>query len=162
MSLATQCDMRLLAEEGRYGFIQVQRGVISDGCSHWLLPRMVGMERAFELLVMGRRLSGHEAYEWGLGSRLLPAAQVLPAALELAEEMATATAPLAAGVAKALLWQGAGPMTLAAMEDAETRLLQSLMGGADALEGGRAYAEKRLPQWRSSVLRDWPAWPSSP
>jgi enoyl-CoA hydratase/carnithine racemase len=83
LGIALQADMRILAQDGKYGFLQNRRGVVADFAAEYLLPRLVGVERAFELLVRAPRLSGTEAMEWGLASRALPADQVLEAAMEL-------------------------------------------------------------------------------
>jgi len=155
LSTALLCDMRLVAEEGVYGLLQNRRGVVADNAVEYLLPRLVGFERAFELIVRAARLTGNEAVAWGLAGRVLPAAEVLPAAMEIAEDMAVNCSPLVMGMHKRMLWR-ALDMHRDAFVDLETRALHYSMGRADAVEGGMAYAEKRTPQWRSSVARDWP------
>ena len=158
LTLALQCDLRIAAEEGRYGVLQVRRGVMPDACSHWTLPRIVGMERAAWLLLTGRRVTGREAAELGLALRSLPAQEVLPAALEIARDVATHAAPLSVAVTKRLLWQAPG-LSPAQVERMETRLHHHLMGRADAVEGPVAWLERRTPRWTLSVSRDWPSWP---
>jgi enoyl-CoA hydratase/carnithine racemase len=154
-TLALQCDLRILAREGKYGILQVRRGVMPDAYAHWTLPRLVGMERAADLLLTGRRLGGDEAGAMGLASRVLAAADVLPAALEIAREVAVEAAPLSVAISKRLLWRS--PMlTPEEVGAEETRLHHHLMGRADAREGGLAYLEKRSPRWVSSVTKDWP------
>jgi enoyl-CoA hydratase/carnithine racemase len=91
-TLALQCDIRFMAREGKYGVLQVRRGVMPDAYSHWTLPRIVGISRAAELLLSGRTFRGDEAAVLGLASRVLPAEEVLPAALELARDIAVNTA----------------------------------------------------------------------
>lgn len=56
-AVALQCDLRMAANEGMYGVVQVRRGVMPDGYSHWTLPRPVATERAADLLLTGRMLS---------------------------------------------------------------------------------------------------------
>ncbi len=97
----------------------------------------------------------------GFANHALPAAEVLPAALELARDIATNAAPLSVAVSKRLLWESAG-LTPAQVERRETDLHQHLMGRADAVEGVVAYLEKRPPRWQSSVAEDWPDWPDLP
>jgi enoyl-CoA hydratase/carnithine racemase len=158
LTLALQCDIRLLAREAKYGVLQVRRGVMPDAYSHWTLPRLVGLARAAEILLSGRHFTGEEAYELGLGSRLLPAEEVLPAALELARDIAENAAPLSVAVTKKLLWESPG---LSAQEIGrrETQLHHHLMGREDAIEGALAYIERRKPDWKLRVSRDWPEWP---
>ena len=159
LTLALQCDMRIVASEGKYGVLQVRRGVMPDAYSHWTLPRLVGMERAADLLLTGRKVSGAEAVELGIAIRSLPANEVLPAALEIARDISINTAPLSVAVTKRLLWES---MTLTRDEVGrkETELHHHLMGRSDAVEGVMAWLERRTPQWKLSVTNDWPEWPS--
>jgi enoyl-CoA hydratase/carnithine racemase len=159
LTLALQCDLRIAADEGRYAVLQVRRGVMPDACSHWTLPRIVGLERAAFLLLSGRKLSGSEAAALGLALRSLPAAEVLPAALEIARDIALHAAPLSVALSKRLLWQSPD-LSAAHVERLETELHHHLMSRADAAEGPRAWLERRAPRWTLSVARDWPEWPS--
>ena len=159
LTLALQCDMRIVANESKYSIVQVRRGVMPDGYSHWTLPRLVGMERAAYLLLTGRTVSGTEAAELGIASRSLPAAEVLPAALEIARDIAVNTAPLSVAVTKRLLWESP-TLTRAQVGHKETELHHHLMGCSDAIEGPMAWIERRTPQWKLSVKKDWPEWPS--
>ena len=158
LTLALQCDLRIAAIEGRYGILQVRRGVMPDCGAHWTLPRLVGFARAADLLLTGRRFGGEESVALGVASRALPAAEVLPAALEIARDVAAHTAPLSVALTKRLLWQSAD-LELAEVERIETELHHHLMGRPDAAEGVMAFLERRPPRWTSSVVADWPAWP---
>jgi len=159
MTLALQCDMRIVANEGKYGIVQVRRGVMPDGYSHWTLPRLVGMERAAYLLLTGRLISGAEAAEMGIASQALPADEVLPAALEIARDIAANTAPLSVAITKRLLWESP-TLTRAEVGYKETELHHHLMGRPDAVEGVMAWIERRQPQWKLSVKNNWPDWPA--
>jgi enoyl-CoA hydratase/carnithine racemase len=161
LGIALQCDMRVLADEAKYGVLQVRRGVVADFAVEYLLPRMVGFERAFEMIVGGVTLSGTQAREWGVASRSCTSADVLETALDIARDMAVNCSPLVMGLHKRLMWQGQSA-SLAEMVDVETRALHHTMGAADALEGGMAWFEKRDPQWQSSVTKNWPEWMSQP
>ena len=158
LTLALQCDVRYLAREGKYGVVQVRRGVMPDAYAHWTLPRIAGVARAAELLLTGRTIDGPAAVEMGIASRALPADEVLPATLEIAREIATATAPLSAAVAKKLLWESF-ELTAADVERKETALHHHLMRHPDAIEGVVAFLEKRNPRFTGSVAREWPDWP---
>jgi enoyl-CoA hydratase/carnithine racemase len=76
-----QCDLRILAVGGRYGFVHVRRGVIPDAHAHWTVPRAVGFAHAADLLLTGRHFTAEEAVAMGLASRAVPPADVLPAVL---------------------------------------------------------------------------------
>jgi enoyl-CoA hydratase/carnithine racemase len=158
LTLALHCDLRIVADEGRYGILQVRRGVMPDCEAHWTLPRLVGMAKAADILLTGRKFGGREAVELGVASRSLPAAEVLPAALETARDIARNTAPLSVAVTKKLMWQSLD-LSARQTEAYETRLHHVLMGQPDAVEGVMAFLERREPNWQSKISRDWPEWP---
>lgn len=158
LTLALQCDLRIVSDEGRYGVLQVRRGIMPDAYSHWTLPRIVGMEHAADLLLTGRKIDGREAVRMGLAGRSLPADEVLPAALETAREITIQTAPLSVAITKRLLWESPD-LTAAQVGHRETELHHHLMGRADAVEGVVAWLDRRRPEWKSSVRDDWPSWP---
>jgi enoyl-CoA hydratase/carnithine racemase len=146
LTLAMQCDLRLVAEDAKLGFVHVRRGVIPDAHAHWTVPRTVGHARAADLLLTGRTFTGREAADLGLVNRALPADQVLPAALEIARDIAVHTAPLSVALSKQLLW--ASP-TLDRDEvgSLETEYHRIVMGTPDAREGVLAWLERRDPKW---------------
>ena len=158
LTLALQCDIRIIAREGKYGILQVRRGVMPDGYSHWTLSRIAGLANAADLLLTGRKIQGDEAHAMGLASRVLPADEVLPAAMEIARDIAENAAPLSVAITKRLLWE-AQNLTAEQVEHRETELHHHVMGAPDALEGALAYVERRKPKWSLSVAKDWPDWP---
>jgi len=129
--------------------------------AHWTVPRIAGMAVAADILLTGRTFDGTEAIALGLGSRCLPADEVLPAALEIARDIATNTAPMSVALSKQLLWQSQSrsyrPETVAAME---TDLHLRVMGKPDAVEGVRAFMERRTPRWVSNLSDEWQEIPS--
>jgi enoyl-CoA hydratase/carnithine racemase len=155
LTLALQCDIRLIAEEGKYGIVQVRRGVMPDASSHWTLPRLAGFAAAADVLLTGRTFDGREALRLGLASRCLPADDVLPAAMEIARDIAVNVAPLSAAVTKRLLWQSPA-LSPEEVGRLETELHHHLMSGPDAKEGALAFLERRDPEWQGRVSRDWP------
>ncbi|MEH6519433.1 MAG: enoyl-CoA hydratase-related protein [Halioglobus sp.] len=157
LGLAVQADMRVFSTDSKYGFLQARRGVVTDFAMEYVLPRLVGFERAFELLVRASRLTGEEAVAWGLAGRCVPADQVLDTAMEIARDIAVNCAPLAVGLHKSLLWRGLD-MSMGDLAELESRALNLSMTKPDAVEGGMAYFERRDPQWTGSISEDWPAW----
>ena len=146
LTLALQCDMRFFAADARYGVVQVRRGVVGDAYSHWVLPRLVGIANAAEILLTGATFDGHRAVALGLGSRVLDADDVLPAALEVAHDIATNTAPMSVAASKRLLWDSFD-LDREAVGRRETDIHIAVMGHDDAKEGVRAHLERRSPQW---------------
>jgi enoyl-CoA hydratase/carnithine racemase len=155
LTLAMQCDVRLFANEGKYGFLHVRRGVIPDAYSHWTVPRAIGFARTADLFLTGRTFRGAEAERLGIASRALPAADVLPAALEIARDVAVNTAPLSVALCKRLLWAG-DTLTKEEIGRRETELHHVVMGREDAHEGVMAFLERRAPVWKLRVSKDWP------
>ncbi len=158
-TLTLQADLRVLAREGKYGILQVARGVMPDAYSHWTLPRLVGTERAADLMLTGRKITGDEAERMGLASRVVPAADVLPTALEMARSIVENTAPVSVAVSKKLLWESSG-LSWREVGRKETDLHVHLMGRSDAVEGPMAFLERRKPEWKLKLSRDWPDWPT--
>ncbi len=146
LTLAVQCDLRFFAADGRYGVVQVRRGVVGDAYSHWLLPRLVGIANAAEILLTGATFDGRRAVELGLGSRVLPAGEVLPAALEVAADIAANTAPMSVAASKRLLWDSF-ELDRESVGRRETEIHLALMAHDDAREGVRAHLAGRPPAW---------------
>ena len=162
LTLALHTDIRYIADDAKWGVVQVRRGVVGDAVSHWTLVRSIGTARAAELLLSGRTYLGADALTFGIASGSFPASEVLVRAQELAREMAVANSPMSMAMSKRILWS-AVDSDVDRVDMLETVAHQILMGSDDALEGGRAAFEKRPPRWTSSVSRDWPnAGPFSP
>jgi enoyl-CoA hydratase/carnithine racemase len=112
------------------------------------------MSNAAEILLGGATFDGHRAVALGLGSRVLDAADVLPAALELAHDMAVNTAPASVAASKRLLWDSFD-LDRGGVGARETQIHLDLMRLDDASEGVRAFTERRPPRWtgRSDLRR---------
>jgi enoyl-CoA hydratase/carnithine racemase len=151
LTLALQCDIRFFAADARYGVVQVRRGVVGDAYSHWVLPRLAGIANAAEILLTGATFDGRRAVELGLGSRVLDTGEVLPAAQEMAHDIATNTAPMSVAASKRLLWDSFD-LDRAAVGRRETEIHRAVMGHDDAKEGVRAYLARRSPQWSGSPV----------
>jgi len=155
MTLALHCDIRFIAEDAKWGVVQVRRGVVPDAVSHWTLTRAVGMANAAEILLTGRLFAGPDALRLGVASRCMPASEVLPAVMELATEMAREVSPMSVALSKRILWAAADG-DMATIDDLESEAHRLLLGRPDAMEGGAAALQKRSPAWTSEVGRDWP------
>lgn len=160
MTLAMQCDVRIFAEEGKYGIVQVRRGVMGDAYSHWTMVRMVGLARAAEIMLTGRTFRGTELDRLGVASEVCPAAEVVSTALELARDTAIHASPMSVALSKKLLWESA-QLSAEAVEREETEGHRLIMAHPDAIEGPMAHVQKRTPKWTMRVSKDWPDTPSS-
>lgn len=146
LTLALQCDIRIFAADARYGVVQVRRGVVGDAYSHWALPRLVGIARAAEILLTGTTFDGTRAAELGIASRVLPADEVLPAALAVAHDIADNTAPMSVAASKRLLWDSF-ELSRDDVGERETEIHRAVMAHDDAQEGVRALQAGRPPRW---------------
>ena len=139
------CDIRIVAEDAKLGFVFVRRGLIPELGSHAILPSVIGLSNAADLLFSGRTIRGSEAADLGLASRALPADEVMPAAREVARDIADNTAPVAVAMSKELLWSRLG---VAEMQKAEEKRFFWAAKQPDAVEGVMSFIEKRSPQWK--------------
>ncbi len=135
--LSLMCDLRIAALEGRYGANFVRLGLHPGMAITYLLPRLVGAATAAELLFTGRLVDGEEARRLGLVSRAVPAAEVLPVAMQLAFDIA-ANAPLAVRLTKRSLrrfleWDPRGAALHEALVQAETLETEDAAHGIEAL-----------------------------
>ena len=160
LTIALQADIRIVAEDAKYGVVQVRRGVIPDCMSHWTLAHLATLGVAAEVLLTGRTFTGAEAVALGVANRALPSERVLGHALEVARDIAAHVAPMSAALCKRLLWDSAinnySPRQVASLE---TQLHHRVMGSADAREGVSAFLDRRPPRFSSRLSADWTALP---
>ena len=145
LGLALVCDIRIANREARYGANFARLGFHSGMAVSYLLPRIVGMPTAADLLFTGRIMTGAEAEEIGLVNVAVPPESVAEEARQKARAIA-GSAPLAVRLLKRSLYQGAGwnPREAAWREAfAQSATLQT----DDAREGIRALLEKREPKF---------------
>ena len=149
-------DIRIAAAEGKYGFVFPRRGLVPEEGSTWIVPRLIGMSRALDILLTGRIISGTEAAEMGLMAKALPADEVLPAALELARDIAANTSPMSIAATKALIYSGVAETDLDGHRATESAVFRWTGKQADSGEGVMAFLEKRTPDWKLSKTKDFP------
>ncbi len=156
LTIALQADIRIVAEDAKYGVVQVRRGVIPDCMSHWTLARLTNLGVAAEVLLTGRTFSAAEAVALGIANKALPATHVLDHAVEMARDIATNVAPMSAALCKRLLWDtainGYTPRQVASLE---TQLHHRVMGTDDAREGVAAFLDRRSPRFSARLSADW-------
>jgi enoyl-CoA hydratase/carnithine racemase len=155
-TLPLQWDIRLAAESARIGFVFVRRGVVPEALSTWILPRLVGMSRAAELLMTGRLVPAREALEIGLVSRVVPDADLLPTARALAAEIARDTAPVSVAITKWMLWAMQSETDLERADDLDARTFWWTGTQPDSREGIRSFLDKREPRWGMRPSQDMP------
>jgi enoyl-CoA hydratase/carnithine racemase len=144
--LALGCDMVVASESAQFGQPEITLGIIPGAGGTQRLARVLGKQRAMELVLTGRRMDAREAERMGLVNLVTPEGEWLEGALELAKRVARRP-PIAARLAKqAVLAADEG--TLASGLEQERRLYELAMATDDRVEGMRAFIEKRKPEFR--------------
>jgi enoyl-CoA hydratase/carnithine racemase len=144
--LALACDMIVASESAEFGQPEILLGIIPGGGGTQRLARVMGKQRAMELVLTGRRIAAAEAERLGIVNRVVPGKGWLDAALELAEVVASRP-PIATRLGKqAVLAAEETPLT--AGLDQERRLYELAMATEDRVEGMMAFVEKRRPEFR--------------
>jgi E-phenylitaconyl-CoA hydratase len=146
MELALACDIRLCSSNAQFALSEVKVGSIPGSGGTQRLPRYVGMSDAMLMLLTGDRVDAAEAYRMGLVSRVLAPGELMGAAREIAQKIA-GNAPLSVRAVKRLVQQGQD-MPLAHAMDAERYVFGLLFNSEDRIEGRRAFAEKRKPDYK--------------
>ena len=145
-SLALACDIRIASEVAQFSAIFVKRGISADTGTTWFLPRLIGMERALEMLYTGRMVGAEEAVRIGLASEAIPADQLEARVTELASTIAHGPS-LAVELNKRLAREGMS-RSLAEHIEVEQFLQGVTHGSEDAAEGRLSFMEKREPVFR--------------
>ena len=146
MDLALLCDMRIASENAKLGSYFVRRGVIGSIGGTYLLPRIVGLSRAMELLLSGELVSAQEAERLGIVSRVVPHDE-LHAAVEALIDKLSWGAPLAQRAIKRVVNKGLN-MTWPELEEYGRMLSDELWRTEDHREGVMSHVEKRKPNFR--------------
>jgi enoyl-CoA hydratase len=141
--LALACDIRIAAQTARFGFPEVKVGALATGTCTMRLPRIIGRSRAMELILTGRILSSEEALKIGLVEEVVPDEELMDRALGLAAEIADLP-PMAVKAHKYLVNVGLEKGYHAGLSE-EWRLAVEVGRSEDAIEGQRAFLEKRPP-----------------
>lgn len=142
------CDLRVVATDSEFGLTEVARGIIPAGGGLSRLARQVPWARAAEIVLVGDRIDARTALDIGLVNRVVEPEQVMTVAMELAQRMAR-NGPLAMRVAKEVMITSNG-MPLGEAFAVESRIAGRVMASSDAVEGPRAFIEKREPRFTGS------------
>ena len=146
MNIALAADIRLASTTALFSQAFVRRGVHPDFGGTYFLPRMVGLEKACELMFTGDSIDAEEALRLGIVSRVVAPDQLMPAAAQLAARIA-AGPPIAIRLVKRCLRQSANASLRDTLER-ETAAQNLCFDTEDAREGMRAFVEKRAPVFR--------------
>ncbi len=149
MELALSADLIIAAQHARFALPEISAGTLADAATV-KLPRRIPYHVAMDMLLTGRWMDADEALRWGLVNRVVPTAQLMPAARELAATLA-AGPPLVFAAIKEVARESETMSFAAAMGRIMSRgfpTVAALYSSEDQLEGARAFAEKRAPVWK--------------
>jgi len=146
LELAMECDMRLAAEHARLGQPEINIGFMPGAGGTQRLPRFVPRAMAAQILLMGEPIDAQEAYRIGLVNKVVPLAQLIPTAKQWAETICR-KGPVGVRATKEAMIKG---YNLALEEGLrlERELANRVRMSEDFMEGARAFAEKRPPQYK--------------
>ncbi|WP_405519524.1 enoyl-CoA hydratase/isomerase family protein [Streptomyces canus] len=144
--LAFACDLVLAAESAKFIEVFVRRGLVPDGGGAYLLPRLIGPQRAKELMFFGEALTAREAERLGLVNRVLEDEELTKTAREWAERLATG--PTRALALTKQLVNASLDTDRAAAFAAEAAAQEINMTTQDAQEGVASFVERRSPEYR--------------
>src|SRR3954454_976276 len=144
--LALSCDLIVASETAQFGQHEINLGIIPGGGGTQRLARVIGKQRAMELVLTGRRIDAREALSLGLVNQVTGGRDWLDKAIELAQVVASRP-PLAVRLGKQAVL-AADETSLSAGLDHERRLYELSVGNEDRAEGMSAFIEKRRPDFK--------------
>jgi enoyl-CoA hydratase/carnithine racemase len=157
VTMTLPMDIRLASTDARFGFVFARRGICLEAASSWFLSRAVGVSKALEWTYTGRVFPASEALDAGLVRSLHAPAELLPAARELAREIADNTSAISVTMTRQLLWKMLGADHPMEAHKLDSRAITALGQSADAHEGVGAFLEKRKADFKQRPSKDMPA-----
>lgn len=147
--LMLSCDIIIAADHATFALPEINSGVIADAAT-LKLPKRIPYHIAMEMLFTGRRIDAEEAARWGLINKIVQPGRLLPVAREMAVHLAEGP-PLVFAAIKEVLREAETLKfhdAIAKMNKEEFPTIKTLYHSEDQLEGARAFAEKRKPEWK--------------
>ena len=151
LTTALLFDVLFVADDARLSFRFSRLGVVPDANSLWLLPRLIGVHHALDLLLSGRDFTGAEAAALGLAKAALPREEVLPAAQAYAAQLVAAS-PLSLALIKRLVYEWLQEDDRARAMADETTWTWWTGTQPDVVEAVTAMGERRAPVWKTTKL----------
>jgi len=144
--LSLYCDLRFASEKARFSTAFSRRGLIAEHGISWVLPRIVGLSNALDLLFSARMVDAHEAFRMGLANRVFPEEGFMAGVLAYASDLATQVSPRSLRVMKRQVWEAQFQSLAEAASSADRELVLSLQSD-DFREGVAHFLEKRPPEF---------------
>jgi enoyl-CoA hydratase/carnithine racemase len=149
-------DIRIAANEARFGFVFARRGIVPEAASSWFLPRLVGISQALDWCYSGRVFDVQEAHRAGLVSEVVEQAELLPRARAIARGIIDHTAPVSIALIRQMMWRGLGMDHPMEAHKIDSRGIYARGASADVREGVSSFLEKRPPNFPMKVSDGMP------
>lgn len=152
-------DVRIASTEARFGYVFSRRGIVMEAASSYFLPRLVGISQALDWCYSGRVFGAEEALAGRLVSRVVPPADLIPAARTLARSYIDGTAPVSVALMRQMMWRMLGASHPMEAHRLDSKAMFNRGRSADVKEGIASFLEKRPPQFADTVSQDLPELP---
>jgi enoyl-CoA hydratase/carnithine racemase len=149
-------DIRIASDNARFGFVFARRGIVPEACSSWFLPRLVGISKALQWCYSGEVFNAQEALDGGLVSEIVPQADLLARAKEIALQMTQMSSPVSVAMTRQMLWRMLGADHPMEAHKVDSKAVFGRGRQSDAKEGVVSFLEKRPPEFANKPSRDMP------
>lgn len=156
VTMTLPMDIRIASTDARFGFVFARRGIVPEAASSWFLPRIVGISRALEWNYSGRVFGAQEALDGGLVRSLHAPDELMPAAIDIANEIAENSAPVSVALIRQMMWRSLGADHPMVAHRADSRAILERGRSADANEGVSSFLEKRTAHFSDKVSNGVP------
>ncbi|MGO4715186.1 crotonase/enoyl-CoA hydratase family protein [Bradyrhizobium sp. 2TAF24] len=158
LTMQLAMDIRIAADNARFGFVFGRRGIVPEACSSWFLPRIVGISQALEWTYSGRVFQAREALAGRLVSRVVPPEELLPTARDIARDIADNSAPVSIALIRQMMWRMLGADDPMEAHKIDSRGIYARGASNDVREGVTAFLEKRPAAFTDKVSSDMPSY----
>ena len=149
-------DMRIASDNARFGFVFARRGIVPEACSSWFLPRIVGISQALQWCYSGEVFGAEEALRGGLISEIVPQADLLARAKEVALQMTQMSSPVSVSMTRQMMWRMLGADHPMEAHKVDSKAIFGRGRQSDAKEGVVSFLEKRAPEFKDAPSSDMP------
>lgn len=156
VTMTLPMDIRIAADNAKFGFVFARRGIVPEACSSYFLPRVVGISQALDWCYSGKVFPAEEALAGGLVKSLHPADELLDAARAIATEISANTSAVSVTLIRQMMWRMLGADHPMEAHKIDSRGIYYRGRSDDAKEGVTAFLEKRPAEFPGRVSTDLP------
>jgi enoyl-CoA hydratase/carnithine racemase len=149
-------DVRIASDNARFGFVFARRGIVPEACSSWFLPRIVGISQALQWCYSGEVFDAEEALRGGLVKEIVPQAELMTRAKEVALQMTQMSSPVSVAMTRQMLWRMMGADHPMEAHKVDSKAIFGRGRQSDAKEGVMSFLEKRAPEFADKPSSDLP------